>query len=96
MVVSGSPNAVLRNVRRQHSAGRLAPQPFGRGQVAVKANGSVPSCGGLVRVPRRVAERRVEAFYLQRTRFESIVERKLRRRQLTEDGNGEISGRDWR
>ena len=30
---------------------------------------------------------------LQRTRFESIAERKLRR-QLTEDGNVEISGRD--
>jgi hypothetical protein len=28
----------------------------------------------------------VEAYYLQRTRFERIAERKLRRRQLTEDG----------
>jgi hypothetical protein len=61
---------------------------------------------GVVRVPRRVfqrllperptPERCVEAFYLQRTRFESIAERKLRRRQLTEDGNVEISGRDLR
>jgi hypothetical protein len=33
---------------------------------------------------------------LQRTRFELIVERKLRRRQLTEDGNVEITGRDLR
>ncbi len=59
---------------------------------------------GLVRVPRRVfqrllierstPERCVEAYYLQRTRFESIAERKLRRRQLTEDGNVEINGRD--
>ena len=59
---------------------------------------------GLVRVPRRVfqrllierptRERCVEAYYLQRTRFESIAERKLRRRQLTEDGNVEINGRD--
>jgi hypothetical protein len=32
-------------------------------------------------------ERCVEAYYLQRTRFESVAERKLRRRQLTEDGN---------
>jgi hypothetical protein len=31
---------------------------------------------------------------LQQTRFEMIVERKLRRRQLTEDGNVEINGRD--
>jgi hypothetical protein len=38
----------------------------------------------------------VEAYYLQRTRFESITERKLRRRQLGEDGNVEISGRDLR
>jgi len=30
------------------------------------------------------------------TPFESTVERKLRRRQLTEDGNVEISGRDLR
>jgi hypothetical protein len=61
---------------------------------------------GVVTVPRRVfqrllpepptPERCVEAYYLQRTRFESIVERKLRRRQLTEDGNVEISGRDLR
>ena len=59
---------------------------------------------GVVRVPRRVfqrllpesptPERCVEAYYLQRTRFEGIVERKLRRRQLTDDGNVEISGRD--
>jgi hypothetical protein len=38
----------------------------------------------------------VEAYYLQRTRFESIAERKIRRRQLIEAGNIEISGRDWR
>jgi Protein of unknown function (DUF1488) len=31
-------------------------------------------------------ERCMEAFHLQRTRFELVVERKLRRRQLTEDG----------
>ena len=61
---------------------------------------------GAVRVPRRVfqrllperptPERCVEAYYLQRARFESIAERKLHRRQLTEDGNVEISGRDVR
>ena len=61
---------------------------------------------GVVRVPRRVfqrllperptPERCVEAFFLQRTRFESIAERKLRRRQLTEDGNVEINRRDLR
>jgi hypothetical protein len=41
-------------------------------------------------------ERCVEAYHLQRTRFEGIAGRKLRRRQLTEDGNVEISGRDLR
>ena len=50
---------------------------------------------GVVRVPRRVfqrllparptPERCVEAYYLRRTRFERVAERKLRRRQLTED-----------
>ena len=59
---------------------------------------------GVVTVPRRVFQRLlperptpekcVEAYYLQRARFEAIAERKLRRRQLTEDGNVEISGRD--
>ena len=61
---------------------------------------------GTVRVPRRVfqrllperptPERCVEAYYLQRPRFESIAQRKLRGRQLNEDGNVEISGRDLR
>ena len=61
---------------------------------------------GVVRVPRRVfrrliperptLERCVQTYYLQRTRFESIAQRKLRRRQLTEDGNVEISGGDLR
>ena len=32
-------------------------------------------------------ERCVETYYLQRTRFESIAQRKVRRRQLAEDGN---------
>jgi hypothetical protein len=61
---------------------------------------------GTVRVARRVfqrlldqsptPERCMEAFHLQRTRFELVVERKLRRRQLTDDGNVEITGRDLR
>jgi hypothetical protein len=61
---------------------------------------------GVVRVPRRVfqrllpetptPERCVEAYHLQRTRFEKTAERKLRRRQLTEDGNVGITGRDLR
>jgi hypothetical protein len=61
---------------------------------------------GTVRIGRRVfqglldqrptPERCIEAFHLQRTRFEMVAERKLRRRQLTDDGNVEITGRDVR
>jgi hypothetical protein len=61
---------------------------------------------GVVRVPRNVfrrsidgpvtPERCLEAYHLQRTRLELVAERKLRRRQLTEDGNVEITGRDLR
>src|SRR5260370_37099838 len=61
---------------------------------------------GTVTVSRRVfqrlldqsptPERCMEAFHLQRTSFELIVERRLRRRQLTDDGNVEITGRDLR
>jgi hypothetical protein len=75
-------------------------------QQAVEFSVEIGEYSGGVRVPRRVfqrllterptPERCIEAYYLQRTRFEGIVERKLRRRQLTEDGNVEISGRDLR
>ena len=61
---------------------------------------------GVVRVSRRVfqilllealtPERCLEAYHLHRTRFELIAERKVRRRQLTDDGNVEITGRDLR
>ena len=61
---------------------------------------------GVVRVPRNVFRRFIdgpvtpehclEAYYLQRTRLELVAECKLRRRQLTEDGNVEITGRDLR
>jgi hypothetical protein len=61
---------------------------------------------GVVRVARRVfqtllpeaptPERCLEAYHFHRTRLELIAERKVRRRQLTEDGNVEITGRDLR
>src|SRR5947209_3276582 len=61
---------------------------------------------GVVRVSRRVfqillpeaptPERCLEAYHFYRTRLELIAERKVRRRQLTDDGNIEISGRDLR
>jgi len=60
----------------------------------------------MVRVLRRVfhglvdqipsPERCLEAYYLYRTRLELIAERKVRRRQLTHDGNVQITGRDLR
>jgi hypothetical protein len=61
---------------------------------------------GVVRISRRVfqlllseaptPERCLEAYHLHRTRLELIAERKVRRRQLTDDGNIEITGRDLR
>ena len=61
---------------------------------------------GTVRIGRRAFQRLLDqsptpercfgSFHLQRTRFELIVEHKLRRRQLAEDGNVEITGRDLR
>ena len=61
---------------------------------------------GIVRIPRDVfrrfldgsptPERCLAAYYLQRTRFELVAERKLRDRRLTDDGNVEITGRDLR
>jgi hypothetical protein len=61
---------------------------------------------GVVRVSRRVfqtllseaptPERCLEAHHLHRTRLELIAERKVRRRQLTDDGNVKITDRDLR
>ena len=61
---------------------------------------------GVVCVSRRVfqilllealtPERCLEAYHLHRTRLELIAERKVRRGQLMDDGNVEITGRDLR
>jgi hypothetical protein len=61
---------------------------------------------GVVRVGRRVfqfllgenptPQRCFEAYHLHRTRLELIAERKVRRRQLTDTGDVEITGRDLR
>src|SRR6516162_10801540 len=68
-------------------------------QQAVEFGVEIVEYRGIVRVPRRglqrllperpAPERCVEAYYLRRTRFESIAERKLRGRQLSKDGNVE-------
>jgi hypothetical protein len=47
---------------------------------------------GVVRAPRHVFQRLLPG----RTWFESIAERKLRRRELSDDGNVEIGGQDLR
>jgi hypothetical protein len=80
--------------------------PWNPDRSAVEFGIGVGEYEGVVRVSRRVfqilvpetltPERCLEAFLLRRTRFELITERKLRRRQLTEDGNVEITGRDLR
>jgi hypothetical protein len=73
---------------------------------AVEFGVAIGEYEGVVRVGRQVfrrfidgavtPERCIEAYHLQRTRFECIVERKLRNRQLTNDANVEITGRDLR
>src|SRR5712675_1755274 len=75
-------------------------------RAAVEVGIGIGEYEGVVRIPRRVfqrmldqaptPERCLEAYHLQRTRLELIAERKLRRRQLTEDANIEITGRDLR
>jgi hypothetical protein len=75
-------------------------------RAAVEFGIGVGEYEGVVRVSRRVfqslleqtptPERCLEAYHLQRTRLELIAERKVRRRQLTDDGNIEINGRDLR
>jgi hypothetical protein len=61
---------------------------------------------GVVRVDRRVFRhllgepatpaRCIELYHLQRTEFERAAEEKLRRRELADDGNIELTGRDLR
>ena len=73
---------------------------------AVEFGVEIGEYAGVARVPRRLfqlwleerptPEKCFEAYHLQRTRFEHIAERKLRHRQLTGDGNVEITGRDLR
>jgi hypothetical protein len=73
---------------------------------AVEFGIGVGEYDGVVRVSRRVfqilllealtPERCLEAYHLHRTRLELIAEKKIRRRQLTDDGNVEITGRDLR
>ena len=75
-------------------------------RMAVEFGVEIGEYRGVARIGRRVfqlllpesptAERCLEGYHLQRTRFELIAERKLRRRQLTGDGNVEITGRDLR
>ena len=73
---------------------------------AVEFSVSIGEYEGVVRVARQVfrgfldgsvtPERCLEAYHLHRTRFECAAERKLRRRQLADDANIEITGRDLR
>ena len=80
--------------------------PWNVERQAVEFGVEIGEYHGVVRVLRRVfqrllpdtptPERCVEAYHLQRTRFERAAERKLRRRRLTEDGDVEITGRDLR
>jgi hypothetical protein len=61
---------------------------------------------GVVRVARTVFRRLLggpaapelclAAYHLERTRFERATEEKIRCRELTDDGNVELTGRDLR
>jgi hypothetical protein len=71
---------------------------------AVEFSVAVGEYTGRVRVSRRVfqrflagtatPEKCLEAYHLHRTRLERAVEAKLRRRELANDGNIELTGRD--
>lgn len=73
---------------------------------AVEFGVAVGEYEGVVRVSRQVfrcfidgtvtPESCIEAYHLHRPRFERVAERKLRDRQLTDDANVEIVGRDLR
>ncbi len=72
---------------------------------AVEFGVEVGEYRGRVYVPRTVfqglipapsPEACVEAYHLERQRFERAVERKIARRQLAEDGNVELTARDLR
>jgi hypothetical protein len=73
---------------------------------AVEFGIGVGEYDGTVSVSRRVfqsllgesptPQRCIESYHLHRVRLELIAEHKVRRRQLTDDGNVEITGRDLR
>jgi Protein of unknown function (DUF1488) len=73
-------------------------------RMAVEFGVEIGEYRGVVHVNRRVfqpllavvatPERCIEAYHLHRTRLELIAERKVRHRQLTDDGNVEITGGD--
>jgi hypothetical protein len=73
---------------------------------SVEFSVSVGDYEGTVRVPRVVFRRLLgqsvspetclEAYHLHRTRFERAVEAKIRRRELSGDGNLDLTGRDLR
>ncbi len=79
---------------------------WNRERDAVEFTVEVGEYRGIVHIRRQVfrrfldgavtPERCIEAYHLQRTRLELVAERKLRQRQLTEDGDVEITGRDLR
>jgi hypothetical protein len=73
---------------------------------AVEFSVGIGEYEGIVTIARHVFRRFVdgtvapekclEAYHLHRTNFERVAERKLRNRQLTDNGNVEITGRDVR
>ena len=73
---------------------------------SVEFSVSVGGYEGKVRVARAVfrglvgqsvsPEKCLEHYHLERTRFERAAEEKLRRKELADDGNVDLTGRDLR
>ncbi len=71
---------------------------------AVEFGVAIGEYSGIVRVPRRVFQRLLEhaitpqscleTYHFCRSEFERAAEMKLRARELTEDGNIELTARD--
>ena len=73
---------------------------------AIEFSVAIGGYEGTVRVPARIfrallgapptPEKCLETYHVHRTHFERAVEAKLRRRELADDGNVELTGRDLR
>lgn len=65
--------------------------------VAIEGTVRAPlRCSGATARRPATPEKCLEAYHLQRSRFERAVEAKLKRKELADDGNVELATRDLR